>query len=61
MFNSLQDLAKAVKICDIYCKSHGYEVIELDNRLTKPQTLDVVYKIEIKNAVCEFQLAMKQD
>jgi hypothetical protein len=33
----------------------------LDNRLSKPQTTDVVLKIKIKDAVCEFQLAMRQD
>ena len=39
----------------------NYEVIELDNRLMKPQTQDAVFKIRIQYAVCEFQLAMKQD
>jgi len=33
----------------------------MDNRLAKKQTQDVVFKIKIKYAVCELQLAMKQD
>lgn len=33
----------------------------MDNRLSKPQTQDVVFKIKIKAAVCELQLAIKQD
>ena len=33
----------------------------MDNRLAKPQTQDVVFKIKIKDAVCELQLAMEQD
>ncbi len=33
----------------------------MDNRLAKQQTQDVVFKIQIKEAICEFQLAMKQD
>lgn len=33
----------------------------MDNRLAKPQTQDVVLKLGIKQAVCELQLAIKQD
>ena len=33
----------------------------MDNRLSKKQTQDVVFKIKVKDAVCELQLAMKQD
>ena len=33
----------------------------MDNRLAKKQTQDVVFKIQIGDAVCELQLAMKQD
>ena len=43
------------------CKRKGYEVIEMDNRLAKKATQDVVFKIKIKDAVCELQLAMQQD
>jgi hypothetical protein len=60
-FNSVDDLLKAVRVADNYCKVMNYEVIEVDNRLMKPQTQDVVFKIMIKDAACEFQLAMKQD
>lgn len=51
-YNSLDDLLKAVRVCDSYCKTYGYEIIELDNRLSKPQTQDVVFKIKISNALC---------
>lgn len=33
----------------------------MENRLAKRQTQDVVFKIQVKAAVCEFQLALKQD
>lgn len=33
----------------------------MDNRLSKPQTQDVVLKIQVGEAVCELQLALKQD
>jgi predicted transcriptional regulator len=61
MFNRVEDIAKAVEASDWICKERGYEIIELDNRLSKKETMDVVLKIRIKEAVCEFQLAMKQD
>jgi hypothetical protein len=61
MFNSIEDLAKAVEACDKLCHLRGSEILELDNRLSKPQTMDVVLKIRINKAVCEFQLAMRQD
>lgn len=61
MFNTVDDLAKAIEACDKLCHLRGYKILELDNRLTKKQTMDVVLKIQIKEAVCEFQLAMKQD
>jgi len=61
MFNSVEDIALAVTAADRICKERGYEIIELDNRLSKKETMDVVLKIKIKEAVCEFQLAIKQD
>jgi S-ribosylhomocysteine lyase LuxS involved in autoinducer biosynthesis len=61
MFNTVEDLAKAVEACDKLCHLRGYEILELDNRLSKPQTMDVVLKVKVKEAVCEFQLAMRQD
>jgi hypothetical protein len=48
-----------LKVADRTCKSLGYDIIQLDDRLAKPQTKDVVLKILIKKAVCEFQLAIK--
>ncbi len=59
-FNNIEDLINAVKAADSYCKSKGYDIVEVDNRLNKPQTKDVVMKIRIRDAVCEFQLAMPQ-
>jgi hypothetical protein len=47
-------------VADSYCKANGYQIVELDNRLAKPQTKDVVLKILIGEAVCEFQLAIPQ-
>lgn len=61
MFDSLDHLKKAISIVNDICNAKGYEVIELDDRLDKIQTQDVVFKIKIKAAVCEFQLAIKQD
>jgi hypothetical protein len=61
LYNSVDDLTKAVRVVDSYCKTFSYEVVELDNRLAKPQTQDVVFKIKIGDAVCELQLAMKQN
>jgi len=61
MFESVEDLQLALQACDKLCHLHGYNIVELSNRLSKPQTMDVVLKIQINEAVCEFQLAMKQD
>lgn len=33
----------------------------MENRLEKEQTQDMVLKIQIKETVCELQLAMQQD
>ena len=52
MYNSVNDLIKAVRVVDIYCKTFSYDVLELDNRLDKPQTQDIVFKIKIGDAVC---------
>ena len=61
MFNSVGDIAKAVDACDKMCHLKGYNILEVDNRLSKPQTQDVVLKIQVGDAVCQFQLALKQD
>ena len=61
MFNSVEDLANAIDACDKLCHLRGYQILELDNRLSKPQTMDVVLKIRVNEAVCELQLAMRQD
>ena len=53
-------MINAVKVADTYCKVKGYDIVEVDNRLNKPQTKDVVLKIKIGEAVCEFQLAIPQ-
>lgn len=52
MYTNVGDLIKAVQVVDEYCKVFGYEVIEVDNRLAKRQTQDVVFKIKIKKAAC---------
>lgn len=61
MFNTVEDVAKAVDACDKMCHLKGYNILEVDNRLSKPQTQDVVLKIQVGDAVCQFQLALKQD
>lgn len=61
MFDSVDHLKKAIAIVNDICHIKGHVVIEMDNRLNKIQTQDVVFKIKIKAAVCEFQLAIKQD
>lgn len=53
-FNNLEDLLKAVEACDNYCRLQGYQIIELDNRLS--QSLTVLLKIRIADSVGEFQL-----
>lgn len=61
MFESLDRLKYAVYSVYTYCKQRGYPLIEMDNRLKKKETQDVVFKIQIKGAICELQLARKQD
>ncbi len=60
-FGNTDDLLAGLKVADSLCETFGYEIIQLDDRLAKPQTKDVVLKILIKKAVCEFQLAIKED
>jgi hypothetical protein len=52
MFNTVEDIAKAVDACDKMCHLKGYNILEVDNRLSKPQTQDVVLKIQVGDAVC---------
>lgn len=61
MYEKVSDIVAAVAAADELCKQRGYEIIELGNRLQKVETRDVVLKIKVKDAVCELQLAMKQD
>lgn len=61
MFDSIDHLKMAINAVDELSNVKGYRVIEMDNRLAKQQTQDVVFKLQIKEAVCEFQLALKQD
>jgi hypothetical protein len=61
MYTSLDHLKKAINAVDEMCERKCYKVIEMDNRLAKKQTQDVVFKIQVNEAVCELQLAMKQD
>ena len=58
MFTSVDDLKKAIDAVDKTCYQKGYDIIEMENRLKKVQTQDVVLKIKVKEAVCELQLAM---
>lgn len=43
------------------CHRREYKILEIDDRLQKKATQDVVLKIKIKEAVCELQLAIEQD
>ena len=52
MFDTVDHLKKAIDGVDKMCFEKGYKVIEMKNRLTKVQTQDVVFKIQIKEAVC---------
>lgn len=61
MYDTYDRLKKAIDAVDQICKEKNYQIIEMDNRLAKRQTQDVVFKIQIKAAICELQLAMKQD
>jgi hypothetical protein len=45
MFSSVDRLKKALVAVDKICHAKGYNIIEMDNRLAKPQTQDVVLKI----------------
>lgn len=60
MFDTVDHLKKAIDGVDKMCFQKGYQIIEMKNRLKKVQTQDVVFKIQIKEAVCELQLAMSQ-
>ena len=58
MYASVAHIKKAVEGIDEICKRKNYKVIEMDDRLAKKQTQDVVFKIQINNDVCELQLAI---
>lgn len=60
MYKSIDHIKKSVSALDEACVAHGYKVIEMDNRLEKMTTQDVVFKIQIKDAICELQLALAQ-
>jgi len=61
MYESVDHLKKAIIAVDEMCFTKGFKVLEMENRLAKQQTQDVVLKIQVKETVCELQLAMKQD
>lgn len=61
LFSSVKDIERAVQVADNYCKEMGYEIMEAESRLHSHITLDYVLKIRIRDAVCEFQLAINQD
>jgi hypothetical protein len=61
MFETVDHLRDAIEAVDLMCFLKGYPIIEMNNRLTKSSTQDVVLKIHIKQAVCELQLALKQE
>ena len=61
MYTSVDRIKKAINAIDRICFEKGYKVLEMCNRLAKPQTQDVVLKIQVHEAVCELQLAMEQD
>ncbi len=52
MFENTDNLKKALTLIDEACFKKGYNIIELDNRLEKEQTQDVVLKIQIRETVC---------
>lgn len=61
MYDTVDHLRDAIEAVDEMCFLRGYQILEMDNRLTKRATQDVVFKILIKQAVCELQLALKQE
>ena len=61
MYTTVDRIKKALDAIDSICFQKGYKILEMTNRLAKPQTQDVVLKIQVKEAVCELQLAMEQD
>lgn len=60
MFASVQEIQAAATGVLKLAAEKGYEVMELDNRLSK-LTQDVVFKIKVKNVVSELQLALEFD
>jgi hypothetical protein len=61
MYTSLDHLKKAVSVVNLMCNKNEYDITSMEDRLNNKQTRDVVFKIQIELAVCELQLAMKQD
>ncbi len=52
MFDSVLNLKKALLKADELCFAAGYKIIEMDDRLDKEQTQDVVLKIDIRGTIC---------
>lgn len=61
MYNTIDHIRIAMSIIDDICDDERFDILEIDNRLVKKETQDVVFKIKIKDAVCELQLAIKQN
>ena len=61
VFRTVAQLLEAVSMTEELATKKGYTSVEFDNRLSKPETRDAVFKIQVGEAVCELQLAIKQD
>jgi|JI9StandDraft_1071089.scaffolds.fasta_scaffold1298817_1 hypothetical protein len=48
MYDSVDHIRKAMIALDELCNAKTYRILEIDNRLAKQQTQDVVFKIQIK-------------
>ncbi len=48
MFENTDNIKKALTLLDEACFNKGYKIIELNNRLEKEQTQDIVLKIQIR-------------
>ena len=61
MYDSLDRLRRGAEAVEDICHRNEYTILEMENRLMNTLKRDVVFKIQIREAVCEFKLKMKEE
>ena len=61
MFESTEDLLKAIQACDKQSRLKGYQILKCINKLEDINVSAVVINIKINDAVCELCLSPKHD